>query len=120
LLGLGVAVGSLATLLDAGAKYPGDWLAAFDASTRSAIGLEAPSQALPALEFRVSGNLPVGRGQKTCAGQTSTNEASQGGDEPFDIICTNGGPTVKAVGALPRPELLSWPGDWLYHRALRF
>lgn len=118
---LAVAVSSLVVLLDAGAKYPGaTWHTVSSYARRlSALGLEvAPPGAAP-LEFRLSGNLPVERGQKGCAVAPSAESASQGGDESFDINCTDG-PTVKAVSDLPHAELLSWPGDSMYHRALRF
>jgi hypothetical protein len=115
-----VALGSLAMLLDAGAKYSGTpWRPAY-ARERSALELEVSAPGFTPLEFRLAGNLPLGGGQKTCAVAAGSESASQNGDEAFDINCTGGGATVKAVGELPHWELLSWPGGWMYHRALRF
>lgn len=118
---LAVAASSLVVLLDAGAKYPGATWPTVSSYVRtpSALELEVSRPGFTPLEFRLSGNLPVERGQKGCAVAPSAESASPGGDEPFDINCT-GGPTVKAVGDLPHAELLSWPGDSRYHRALRF
>jgi hypothetical protein len=117
-----VAVGSLATLLDAGAKYPGaPWRAeSYVREPSTAPALELAPPGLTPREFRLSGNLPIGDGLKTCAAaEPNANSASQVGDEPFDINSA-GRTTVKAVGDFPYPDLLSWPGDYMYHRALRF
>jgi len=115
-----VAVGSLVVLLDAGAKYPGlAWRAVSVAREPSDLEREVAAPGFTPLEFRLSANLPLEREPTPCSGAPHVVRESPDGDESFDIACS-GGATVKAVGDLPRPELLSWPGDWLYHRALRF
>ena len=115
-----VAVGSLAVLLDAGAKYSGlVWHAADLAREPSALEQEVATPGFTPREFRISANLLLERAPTRC---TAPNAALQSpsGDEAFDNSCVVGGSTVKAVGELPRAELLSWPGDWLYHRTVRF
>jgi hypothetical protein len=114
-----VALGSLVVLLDAGAKYSGvAWRAGSLAREPSALEREVSSPDFVPDEFRLSANLPVERTQAACADPPRA-EASPVSDESLDINCARG-TTVKAVGDLPRAELLSWPGDWLYHRAARF
>jgi hypothetical protein len=116
-----VALGSLLVLMDAGAEYSGlGWRTAPVAREPSDLERAVSAPGFTPLEFRLSGNFPLERGQRTCADALTTGLASQGGDEPLDINDCAVGPSVKAVGDLPRTELLSWPGDWLYHRALRF
>lgn len=115
-----VAVGSLVVLLDAGAKYSGGaWRAASPASEPLALERDVSAPGSAPHAFRLSANLPVGRAQTPCAGAPGVGPASADCDESFDIGCS-GGATVNAVGDLPRAELLSLPGDWLYHRALHF
>ena len=114
-----VAVGSLVVLLDAGAKYPGlAWRAASLAREPSDLEREVSAPGFTPLEFRLSPNLPLERERTPCSGAPQVVPESPDGDELFGIGCR--GATVKAVGDLPRPELLSWPGDWLYHRGLHF
>jgi hypothetical protein len=108
-----IAVGSLLVLLDAGAKYSGlGWPPASLAREPS-----GPERAVPV--FRLSANLPLEHARAPNGDAPQAGRASADGDEPFDSS-RSGGATVNAVGDLPRPELLSLPGDWLYHRALRF
>ena len=115
-----VAVGSLVVLLDAGAKYSGlAWHAASLAREPSALEREVAAPGFTPREFRLSANLPLELASTRCAAPDVASE-SPSGDEAFDNSRVVGGSTVKAVGELPRPELLSWPGDWLYHRAVRF
>jgi hypothetical protein len=110
-----IAVGSLVVLLDAGAKYSGlGWRAATLARESSELGRDVSSPGLRPYEFRLSANLPV-----HVATPCGDAAASADGDESFDSRCS-GGATVNAVGDLQRGELLSLPGDWLYHRALHF
>ncbi len=115
-----VAVGSLAVLLDAGAKYSGlAWHAANLAREPSALEQEVAAPGFTPREFRLSANLPLERAPTRCAAPDAALP-SPSGDEAFDNSCVVGGSTVKAVGELPSAELLSWPGDWLYHRTVRF
>jgi len=114
-----VALGSLAVLLDAGAKYSGlAWHAANLALEPSALDQEVAAPGFTPREFRLSGNLLLERDSIRCAASVAAPE-SPTGDGTFDNICV-GGSTVKAVGELPSTELLSWPDDWLYHRTVRF
>jgi hypothetical protein len=114
------AVCSLVVLLDAGANYSGlGWRAAGLAREPSELEPEVSAPGFAPLEFRLSENLPLERAATPCSGAPQVALESPDGDESFDISCS-GGATVKAVGDLPRMELLSWPGDSLYHRALRF
>jgi hypothetical protein len=107
-------------LLDAGAKYSSlTSRAASLARQPSEIEREVSAPGFAPLEFRLSANLPLERAATTCSGAAHVVAASADGDEAFDSSCS-GGTTVKSVGDLPRVELLSWPDDWLYHRALRF
>lgn len=115
-----IAVGSLLVLPDAGAKYPGlGWPAATSASELSGVERQAPAPGFKLHSFRLSANLPLEHSEAPCGGASQVALASADGDESFDSSCS-GGATVNAVGDLPRAELLSLPGDWLYHRALRF
>ena len=113
-----VAVGSLAVLLDAGAKYSGlAWRAANLTRAPSALEQEAAAPGFTPREFRLSANLPLERAATRCAPEVAPESPS--GDGAFDNSCV-GASTVKAVGELPSAELLSWPDDWRYHRAVRF
>ena len=124
---------SLVVLLDAGAKYPGFARSAAD-SAREPSGLERDVAAL-----RGAANT-AHRGERAAAAvpppaifrafreawsmgvpgeHQSTTLASADGDEALDSS-GSGAATVKAVGDFPGPELISLPGDWLYHRAWRF
>jgi hypothetical protein len=115
-----IAVGSLLVLLDAGANYSGlGWRAASSASEPSGGERETPAPGSTPHAFRLSANLPLEHIGAPCGGAAQVAPASADGDESFDSSCS-GGATVNAVGDLPRAELLSLPGDWLYHRALRF
>jgi hypothetical protein len=115
-----IAVGSLVVLLDAGAKYPGlAWRSDSLAREPSQLEREVSAPGFTPSEFRLSENLALERGRALCGGAADVAVESPDGDESFDIGCS-GGATVNAVGDLPRPELLSWPGGRLYHRALRF
>ena len=115
-----IAVGSLVVLLDAGAKYSGTpWRAASQTREPAALEREVSAPGFTPYEFRLSANWPLEHGQMPCCGALHAALASVNGDEVLDNSCSSGA-TVKAVGDLPRTELLSWPGDWLYHRALRF
>ena len=115
-----VAVGSLVVLLDAGAKYSDlTWRPASLARQPSELEQEVSAPGFTPLEFRLSANLPLERAPGPCSGAPQVAPQSPVGDESFDIVCGDGA-TVNAVGDLPRAELLSWSGDWLYHRALRF
>ena len=114
-----IAVGSVVVLLDAGAKYPGlAWGAMNLAREPSALEQDVTAPGFTPREFRLSPNLPLQREPTPCAAPPSGAE-SPSGDEAFDNSCA-GGSTVKGVGEFPRSELLSWPGNWLYHRAVRF
>ena len=113
-----VAVGSLVVLLDAGAKYSGlAWPGSSLALEPSELEVSAPG--FMAQGFRLSANLPLEQARTPCGGAPQGGQASADGDEAFDSSCS-GGATVNAVGDLPRAELLSWPDDSLYHRALHF
>lgn len=115
-----VAVGSVVVLLDAGAKYPSlAWSVTDLAREPSTLERDVTAPGFTPREFRLSANLPLEREPTPCAAPRAAPE-SPTGDEGFDNICTGGGSIVKGVGELPRPELLSWPRDWLYHRAVRF
>ena len=115
-----VAVGSLLVLLDASAKYPGfGWRAAGLAPGPSELEREVAPTGFTPLEFRLSANLSLEGAAKPCVAVPGTAPASANGDGSFDNSCSADA-TVKAVGDLPRAELLFWPGDWLYHRALHF
>jgi len=116
-----VAVCSLVVLLDAGAKYSGvTWRAASLEREPSELEREVSAPGFMPQEFRLSENWPLERLATPCGGGAHVApESSADGDESFDNSCS-GRSTVKAVGDLPGTELLSWPGDWLYHRALRF
>jgi hypothetical protein len=115
-----VAAGSLLVLMDAGAKYSGfGWRAANLPREPSALEREISAPGFTPLEFRLSENWPLERALTPCGGEPHAAFQSPNGDEALDNSCS-GGATVNAVGDLPRAELLSWPGDWLYHRALRF
>lgn len=114
-----IAVGSLAVLLDAGAKYSGlAWHAANLTRAPSALEQEVAAPGFTPREFRLSANLPLERAPTRCAAPEAALE-SPTGDGAFDNSCV-GASTVKAVGELPSAELLSWPDDWLYHRTVRF
>ena len=114
-----VAVGSLVVLLDAGAKYSElAWRAANVTREPSDLEREVSVPGFTPLEFRLSANLPLERERPPCSGAPHRVPESPDGDGSFDIGCR--GATVKAVGDLPRPELVSWSGDWLYHRGLHF
>ena len=114
-----VAVCSLVVLMDAGANYSGlGWRVASLAREPSALEQELAAPGFTPREFRLSANLPLERAPAGCSSADTAAE-SPSGDEGFDNICV-GGSTVKAVGELPSAELLSWPGDWLYHRTVRF
>ena len=113
-----VAVGSLAVLLDAGAKYSGlAWPGSSLAREPSELDDSAPG--FTPHGFRLSANLLLEQARTPCGGAPQGVQASADGDEAFDSSCS-GGATVNAVGDLPRAELLSLPSDWLYHRALHF
>jgi hypothetical protein len=115
-----LAVGSLVVLLDAGAKYSGlGWRAASLGRESSELERDVSSPGFAPYEFRLSANLPLEHVATPCGSATGAAPASADGDESFDSRCT-GGATVNAVGDLPRAELVSLPGDWLYHRALHF
>ncbi len=116
-----VAVGSLVVLMDAGAKYSNvAWRAASLAREPSALEREVAAPGFTPRDFRLSANLPLERPMEACAGALHVApESSPSGDEAFDSSCARGS-SVKAVGDLQHLELLSWPGDWLYHRAVRF
>jgi hypothetical protein len=115
-----VAVGSMAVLLDAGAKYPGlMWRPASFAREPSDLEREVSAPGFTPLEFRLSENWAIESARTSCAGNPHVVFPSPNGDEALDNSCS-GGATVNAVGDLPRAELLSWPSDWLYHRALHF
>src|SRR5262249_2964109 len=108
----------LVVLLDAGAKYPGlAWRSESLAREPSELEREVSAPGFTPREFRLSENWALEGGRAFCGGAAYV--ASPDGDESSDFACS-GGATVNAVGDLPRPELLSWPGDRLYHRALRF
>lgn len=119
-----LVLGSLAVLLDTGAKYAGGRAAAL-AGERTAVGrVDSASDASPSdsrsYPFRVGATLPLDGMRVACAGDDPlADPASQSGDGSFDINC-DAGTTVKAVGDLPRAELLSWPADSRYDRAVRF
>lgn len=113
-----VAVVSLVVLMDAGAKYSGlAWRVASLAREPAAVEQEVAAPGITPREFRLSANLPLERAPARCGSDAAW--ASPSGDEGFDNSCV-GASTVKAVGELPSMELLSWPGDWLYHRTARF
>lgn len=116
-----LALGSLVVLLDAGAKYSGGiWRAAMSAREREAAESDNPSLEYAPYSFRLSATLPLERARERCSGDAArADSASQSGDGSFDINCSTGS-TVKAVGDLPHAELLSWPGDSRYDRAVRF
>jgi len=115
-----VAAGSLLVLMDAGAKYSDfGWRAASLARDPSELEREVSAPGFTPLEFRLSENWSLERAPTPCAGDSRVAFSSPNGDEALDNGCS-GGATVNAVGDLPHAELLSWPGDWLYHRALRF
>jgi len=110
-----LALGSLVVLLDAGAKYSGGlWRATTFGGERAAVAIDGTSSDYAPYRFRLSETLPLDRARERCA-----DSASQSGDGSFDINCPASS-TVKAVGDLPRRELLSWPGDSRYDRAVRF
>ena len=114
-----VAVSSLVVLMDAGAKYSGlAWRVASLAHKPSALDQEVAAPGFTPREFRLSANLPLERAPPRCR-SADTAQESPSSDGGFDNSCV-GGSTVKAVGELPSAELLSWPGDWLYHRTVRF
>jgi len=115
-----LALGSLAVLLDAGAKYSADVrrLAAAT-SERALTGVEEASSDYAPHPFRLATlSLDGSRGRCMRDGRRA-GEASQTGDDSFDINCA-GGATVNRVGDLPRAESQSWPGDSRYDRAVRF
>ena len=119
-----LALGSLAVLLDAGAKYAG-WSAATLAGERTAVQHDAlsvdgaPSSYAPH-RFRLGSTLSLDGMSVRCVDDGGlADPASQSGDDSFDINC-GPGTTVKAVGDLPRAELLSWPRDSRYDRAVKF
>jgi len=113
-----ITVGSLVVLLDAGAKYSGlGWRVAGLAREPSGLEHEVSVPAVRPHGFRLSANLPLEHVNTLCSGAAGV--ASADGDESFDSS-RSGDATVNAVGDLPRAELLSLPGDWLYHRALHF
>jgi hypothetical protein len=115
-----IAVGSLAVLWDAGAKYSNvGWRATSVAREPSALEREVAAPGFAPWDFRLSANWAIERPPDACDGGRHEALESPSGDEEFDNSCA-GGSSVKAVGDLPRPELLSWPDDWLYHRAVRF
>ena len=115
-----VAVGSLVVLLDAGAKYSNVvWRATSLARVPSTLEREVAAPGFTPWDFRLSANLPLERAPTRCAAPDAAPE-SPSSDEAFDNSCVVDASTVKAVGDLSRLELLSWPGDWLYHRAVRF
>ena len=115
-----VAAASLLVLMDAGAKYSGfGWRAASLAPDSSELEREVSAPGFTPLEFRLSENWSLERALTPCAGESRVSFPSPNGDDALDNSCS-GGATVNAVGDLPRAELLSSPGDWLYHRALRF
>jgi len=115
-----VAVGSMAVLLDAGATYPGlTWRAASLAREPSELEREVSAPSFTPLEFRLSKNWPLEGERTACASAPHVVFPSPNSDEALDNSCS-GGATVNAVGDLPRAELLSWPDDSLYHRALHF
>ena len=119
-LAAAITVGSLVVLMDAGANYSGlAWRAANLAGAPSGLEREVSAQDFVPHEFRLSANLPLEHSRAPCGGARQVAPASAYGDEPFDSSWS-GGATVNAVGDLPRAELLSLPGDWLYHRALHF
>jgi hypothetical protein len=118
-----LVLGSLAVLLDAGATYS-SWRAATYAGGRAAVeragpALDASSSDFRSYPFRLGAILPLDRGVGCARDEARTDSASQSGDGSFDINCIAGA-TVKAVGDLPRAELLSWPGVSRYDRAVRF
>jgi hypothetical protein len=115
-----VALGSVVFLLDAGAKYPGlAWGATNLTREPSPLEQDVTAPGFTPREFRLSANLPLQQDPTPCAAPKA-NPESPTGDERFDNSCTVPGSTVKGVGELARSELLSWRGDWLYHRAVRF
>ena len=109
---------SLVVLLDAGAKYPG-FARSAAGSAREPSGLERDVAApgFTPQEFRLSANWALEHERVARSG--AADVASADGDEALDSS-GSGAATVKAVGDFPGPELISLPGDWLYHRALRF
>ena len=118
-----LVLGSLAVLLDAGAKYT-SWRAATLAAERAAVQRDAPTLAdasprYAPYRFRLGATLPLDGMRVRCSDDEPAAEASQSSDESFDINCA-ASTTVKAVGDLPRAELLSWPNDSRYDRAVRF
>ena len=117
-----LALGSLAVLLDAGAKYSGGiWRATTLAGERAVVARDdsSPDRAGP-YRFRLNATLPLDRARAFCQGDVLRGDsASRTGDGSFDINCTEGA-AVKSVGDLRNVELLSWPGDARYDRAVRF
>jgi len=117
-----LAFGSVAVLLDAGAKYSG-WRASTlaadggamqrdDASWRESATSYAPYR------FRLAG-LPLDGMRVRCGDEAPPEAASQSSDGSFDINCT-ADTSVKAVREFPHAELLSWPNDSRYDRGVRF
>jgi hypothetical protein len=115
-----LALGSLAVLLDAGAKYSGEiWPVATLANERAAVERDDSSSDYAPYPFRLSATLPIDRARLRCADEDPRADSSQSGDESFDINCIEG-TNVRAVGDFPRAELLSWRGNSGYDRAVRF
>ena len=113
-------VGSLLVVLDAGANYSDfSWRAASLAREPSELEREVSAPSFTPLEFRLSKNWPLEGERTACASAPHVVFPSPNSDEALDNSCS-GGATVNAVGDLPRAELLSWPDDSLYHRALHF
>jgi len=116
-----LALGSIAVLLDAGAKYSADVRRLATATNEhAATGREESSSDYAPHPFRLSATLSLDRARVRCTHDGARGgSASQTGDGSFNINCPED-TTVKPVGDLPRAELLSWPGDSRYDRAVRF
>jgi hypothetical protein len=116
-----LALGSVALLVEAGVHYSAEARAAGTLAGERADFERAGASAPAPYSFGLSAALPLDRVRVRCSGDEAPRAdlAPQRGDGEFDInrVATS---TATAVGAWPRAQLLSSPGDSRYDRAVRF
>lgn len=121
------AFGLLVVLLDAGAKYAGEIRrSSAKANEHAALARDDAAARISAYPFRLSATLPLDAtvpldGMRVrCAGEASLADASSpNSDGALDVDCSPDS-TVKRATDVPRAELLSWPANSRYDRAVRF
>lgn len=116
-----VALGSVAVLVEAGANHSAEVRAAGTLAGERADFERADASVPAPYSFSLSAVLPLDRVRVRCGGDDAARAdlAPQRGDGQFDINCVAAS-TATAVGARPRAQLLSSPGDSRYDRAVRF